>query len=91
MPSGCIDAGWMQDGVIAQMGVVAEMQGGCRDARCLQGCRAVAGMQLLQLQGWGDCRGGAAAGMQNSCRDGVTAGMQGGCIDARWQQGCRMG
>ena len=57
------------------------MQGGCRDAEWLQGCRVVTGI-------------GVTAGLQKSCRDGVTAemgrvaGMQGGCRDAERLQGC---
>ena len=71
------------------------MSSGCIDAGGMLGCRAVVGMQLLQLQGWSDCRGGVAAGMQGGYRDaeqlqgcrvvtgiGVAAGLQNSCRDA---------
>ena len=53
-------------------------------------------MQLLQLQGWGDCRDGVAAGMQNGCRDAEELqgcncySCEGGVIaEVGWLQGCR--
>ena len=35
MQSICIDAGWMQDGVAAGIGLAAGMQDGCRDTEWL--------------------------------------------------------
>ena len=62
MQSICMDAGWMQDGVAAGIGLAAGMQDGCRDgvdAGMQGGCRHRAG-----------CRD---AGWLQGCR--VVAGM----------------
>ena len=84
-------------GVIAEMGVAAGLQNGCKDAMAarmqwLQRCRAVAGLGWLQ-----GCRMAATMQWLQRCRAvaglGWTQGWE-GCNDAMvavMQSGCRAG